>query len=199
MERRSDPSFEAITAAVRDLTDESRLSIVGLLAQREHSVKELSELIGLKEPTVSHHLTKLSAHALVSMRRDGTTHLYRLNRPVLQAVRRELFSTRHVAALVDGVNRDAYARKVFRDYVEDGRIVRIPTTRKKRDVLVRWLAEELRQDVRYTEKEVNAIIRKRHPDVAYLRREMIGLRLLERERGGGAYWKPAASSPTRRT
>ena len=68
--------FDALLAAFRDLTDESRMRIVGLLAQREHSVKELSDLIGLKEPTVSHHLAKLSQHELVSMRKDGTTHRY---------------------------------------------------------------------------------------------------------------------------
>ena len=73
------------------------------------------------------------------------------------------------------------------------RIRQIPTTRKKRDVLVRWLAEDFDEGIDYTEKEVNAIIKKRHPDTAYLRREMIGLKLLNRERGGGTYWKPPVS------
>lgn len=186
----SDERFDELLAAFRDLTDESRIKIVGLLAQRAHSVKELSALIGLTEPTVSHHLARLSTHDLVSMRAHGTTHLYSFNRTVLQKFRRDLFSTAHVDSLVDGVNKDAYERKVFRTYVDGQRITQIPTVRKKRDVLLRWLAEDFDEGIQYTEKHVNAIIKKRHADTAYLRREMIGLKLLMRERDGGTYWKP---------
>ena len=181
--------FDELLAAFRDLTDESRLKIVGLLTQREHSVKELSALIGLTEPTVSHHLARLSTHGLVSMRPDGTTHLYSFNRTVLQRFRKDLFSTEHVNSLVDGVNKDAYERKVFRTYVDGQRITQVPTVRRKRDILLRWLAEDFDEGIQYTEKQVNAIIKKRHADTAYLRREMIGLKLLDRERDGGTYWK----------
>ena len=190
-------NFAKLLAAFKDLTDESRMKIVGLLAQRERNVKELSELIGLTEPTVSHHLARLAKHELVSMRADGTTHLYSFNRKVLQRFRKDLFSTlpsaEHVTSLVAGVNKDAFERKVFRTYVDGQRIGQIPTARKKRDVLLRWLAEAFDEGTEYTEKQVNALIKKHHSDTAYLRREMIGLRLLDRERDGGVYWRPAGA------
>ena len=45
-------------------------------------------------------------------------------------------------------------------------------------------------EVRYPEREVNAIIKRYHADCAMLQREMIGYKLLQRERG--VYWRPAA-------
>ena len=197
-------NFARLLAAFKDLTDESRMKIVGLLADRERNVKELSELIGLTEPTVSHHLARLSKHGLVSMRAAGTTHLYSFNRNVLQRFRRDLFSTllsaEHVTSLVAGVHKDAFERKVFRTYVDGERITQVPTVRKKRDVLLRWLAKDFDEGTEYTEKQVNAVIRKHHPDTAFLRREMIGLRLLDRERDGGVYWRPTETGrPSRRS
>ncbi len=50
------------------LADESRLKIIGILASQECSVEELAVLLELKEPTISHHLTKLKQLELVRMR-----------------------------------------------------------------------------------------------------------------------------------
>ena len=53
------------------LADENRLKLLGIVAQRECSVEELAEALGLKAPTVSHHLTKLKELRLVEMRVEG--------------------------------------------------------------------------------------------------------------------------------
>ncbi|NEP18512.1 MAG: winged helix-turn-helix transcriptional regulator, partial [Leptolyngbya sp. SIO4C1] len=47
------PQFETLLAFFKALANESRLKLVGLLAQREHSVEEMAALLQLKEPTVS--------------------------------------------------------------------------------------------------------------------------------------------------
>ncbi len=44
------------------LSNESRLKLLGVLAQRECSVEELAALLHLKASTISHHLTKLKEH-----------------------------------------------------------------------------------------------------------------------------------------
>jgi hypothetical protein len=176
------------------LANETRLRLLGLLAHRERSVGELAEILNVKEPTISHHLAKLSEAGLVRMRREGTVHFYRLNGDALQGLGRELFSPEQVVSLAGQADSDADAweRKVLRTYLEDERLTKIPETRKKRDVILRWLVTQFQEGRRYTEREVNEIIQQRHPDFATLRRELIGARLMERE--NAVYWRvPAAA------
>jgi hypothetical protein len=56
-------------------------------------------------------------------------------------------------------------------------------------VILEWLIDEFEKGVQYSEKEVNQIIARHHPDHTTLRREFIMNRLMEREGGGGAYWR----------
>ena len=63
----------------------------------------------------------------------------------------------------------------------------IPASRKKRDVILDWLADRFEHGVRYPEPELNTIIKRHHPDSATLRRELIGGRWMARE--AGVYWR----------
>jgi DNA-binding transcriptional ArsR family regulator len=53
------------------LAHESRLRLLGFLAQRARTVQELASLLGLTEPTTSHHLGLLREAGLVSLRVEG--------------------------------------------------------------------------------------------------------------------------------
>jgi hypothetical protein len=179
--------FEMLVGVLKVLADESRMKILGLLAQHEYNVKELSEMLGLKEPTVSHHLAKLYDHELVSMRRDGTAHFYWLNRKVLQRFRKDFFSAGQVENVVEVVNEDVFERGVFRTCLQGGKIVHIPSTWKKKLVILRWLGKFFEEGIEYSHKDVNAIIKPHHSDTATLRRELIGIEILARDRD--IYWK----------
>ena len=61
-----DPDLSELLSFFKAMANESRLRIVGLLAQRERTVQELSEVLELKEPTVSHHLAVLKDLGLAS-------------------------------------------------------------------------------------------------------------------------------------
>ena len=100
---------------IKVLANESRLKLVGLLAQREHSVEELAAMLQLKEPTVSHHLTKLKELNLVKMRPDGNTHFYQLNQDALQELSKAVFSPSQMATFAIEVNDDAWEEKVLGD------------------------------------------------------------------------------------
>jgi hypothetical protein len=171
------------------LANETRLKLLGLLAHRERSVGEVAEILALKEPTISHHLAKLSELGLVEMRPEGTVHFYRLNGEALQRLSRELFTPEQVVSLAGqtDVEADAWERRVLRTYLEEGRLNKIPDTRKKRDVVLRWLVTQFEEGRRYTEREVNQVIQQYHPDSATLRRELVGARLMQRE--SGIYWR----------
>ena len=170
------------------LANETRLKLLGLLAQRERSVGELAEIVELKEPTVSHHLARLLEAGLVEMRPEGTVHLYRLSGEKLQQLSRDLFTPEKMVSLAGhSVDADAWERKVLGNFLEGERLTKIPDTRKKRDVVLRWLATRFEHGRRYAEPEVNEIIKRHHPDSATLRRELVGARLMQRE--NSVYWR----------
>jgi hypothetical protein len=172
-----------ILGLLKALADENRLRILGLVAQREYSVRELAEALNVKEPTVSHHLNRLSEAGLVVMRPDGTTHYYRLNEPVLHAFKRGLLSRDQVNRIAADVDEDLFERKVRASFMDGDRILEIPASRKKRQVILRWLVERFEPERAYPQPEVNRIIKAHHPDTATLRRELIASKLMMRERG----------------
>lgn len=181
-------SLENVLAFFKVLSDESRLKIVGVLASQERSVDELAELLDLRAPTVSHHLSRLKDAGLVSMRSEGTSHLYSLNSKELRALSKQVLAMETIVTIADEVASDSYDRKILTDFFDGERLKEIPASRKKREVVLRWLAHKFQPGNRYKEKDVNVIIGRHHPDFATLRRELIGAKLLARE--AGVYWRP---------
>jgi predicted transcriptional regulator len=179
--------FETLLQFFKAVADETRLKLLGILATREHSVEELAALLQLKAPTVSHHLAKLKELNLVGMRSEGNIHIYWLNAEALRDSSKGLLSSEKMASLVDDVEGDAYDRKVLKDFFEGTHLKEIPASRKKRSVILKWLANQFDPEMRYTEVQVNEILQRYHPDSATLRREMIGEHLLQREKG--FYWR----------
>jgi len=162
------------------LADESRLKIVGLLAQHERSVDELADALDLKAPTVSHHLKRLRDAGLVSMRPDGTTHWYTLDTASLQAASKRILTREQVASIADDVDASAEERKVLRTFFEGKTLVSLPRGRK-REIVLRFLADRFEPGRNYAQEEVNEILAEHHDDVAALRRWLVDHGLLERD------------------
>lgn len=180
-----DISAELTLQFFKALADESRLRIVALLTDRERSVQEIAQRMKLREPTISHHLSILKELDLVTSRADGTTRWYRLNDDVLRKFKSAVFKPDNLARLAaPRPPMDAEA-KVLSHYLDGERLTKIPDTRRKRWVILKWLAAKFEPGVEYSEAEVNTIIKRHHEDCAFLRREMIGDRMLAR--AGGVY------------
>jgi DNA-binding transcriptional ArsR family regulator len=64
---------------MRLLSDPTRLRVLGLLQPGEMNVTALCNVLGLAQPTVSHHLGLLRTARLVRTRRDGKQVFYSLN------------------------------------------------------------------------------------------------------------------------
>jgi DNA-binding transcriptional ArsR family regulator len=169
------------------LADESRLKLVGLLANQALSVGELAEQLNLKEPTVSHHLARLQQLGLVRMRAEGTTHRYQLEKDALHRLSKDLFTVEQVASIADNVEGERWERKVLKTYFDGERLTQIPTMRKKRNVILNWLVGRFEPGTRYPEARLNEVLKRHHPDTATLRREMIMTGLMERK--DGIYWR----------
>jgi len=182
------PALPTLLAFFKALAHESRLKIVGLLASRELSGQELAALLALKEPTVSHHLAMLRELGLVRQRLDGNTHWWSLDLEALVALNRRMATRDDVAALAGGIEPDAWDRRVLENFFgADERLKEIPASRKKRWVVLRFLADKFEADRRYPEAELNEILKRHHWDSATLRREMVGYRMMARDHG--IYWR----------
>jgi len=171
------------------MADANRLRILGLLAQEELTVEQLSEMLKLRPSTVSHHLSKLSEVGLVSAKASSYYNIYRLENVALEAMAKRLLSKETLPIMASDINMDAYDQKVLTDYsLPNGQLKTIPAQRKKLDVVLRHVGKAFKPDITYNEKEVNQILEKFHQDTATLRRELIGMGLLERSTGGREYW-----------
>lgn len=183
----SEVEFQLLLAFFRVLGNQSRLKIVGVLAQGETSVSDLATLVELREPTVSHHLQQLAQVGLVSKRVEGNTHLYRLERRRLEELAKKVYSKDGMRAIASPVDATTYERKVLHAFTQGEKLLQIPATRKKRRVILDWLLRDFEPDRRYTEKEVNERLLAHHWDSATLRREFIMNKLMAREQG--IYWR----------
>lgn len=183
-----------LLTALKALSDASRLRIVGLLAGgRRLSVEELADALELAPGTVVHHLKRLREAGLVTAhpRPPYVEHELRLER--LAAIGGELDrlgrDTKESGATLpgpDGGALPAYEAKVLRAFLIDGRVASIPAQRKKRLVILAFLARtDFRQGEELVEKEVNMRLALRHPDVAALRRYLVENGYMERP--GGVY------------
>ena len=170
------------------LAHESRLRLLGFLAQRARTVQELAGLLGLTEPTTSHHLGLLREAGLVSLRVEGNLHWYDFEPSELAPLAKSVLSRRNVANWASATNEPIVPDRVIQNYLEpDGRLRLIPAARKKRYPVLAWLASHFDFGRRYREAEVNQILQTRYWDSATLRRELVGYRMLTRDKG--IYWR----------
>ena len=174
------------------LAEPNRLKIVGFLAQRPYTVGELAEALGLGVSTTSNHLSYLAHTGLVSARSQGHYAVYSLDVAALQGMARRLLQTENLRRLSQPVENGvpAYDRKVLSTFLDgEGRIIAFPAQEKKFQVLLRHVLGAFEPGVRYAEKQVNEILSRYNDDTATLRRGMIEYHLMQREGGGGVYWR----------
>ena len=176
------PSFPVVLEFFKALANESRLRLLGLLAARELNVHELADELKLTEPTASHHLAVLKRLGVLRRRVEGTTHWYALEPDALVQMSRAVLSREQVPSWAPAPESEPPA--ALRNFVAaDGRLTQIPASRKKRRVVLAWLAGRFEEERVYSEAEVNRVLKRHHEDCATLRRELVGYRMMVREAG----------------
>jgi len=193
-ESMTDEQFNRLLQFFQVFSNESRLKIIGYLANGDKSVGELAELLDLKDPTVSHHLAELKGLGLVNVRADGNIRIYQLNARALEALSKDIFAQPNLARLVD--NRQlTEEERVLRTWVKNGRIVEIPAQEKKKQVLIRWVASQIDPERRWTEREFSEWLKQFNEDYAFLRRYLVDNGYMARE--NGIYWRTPENEPAR--
>jgi predicted transcriptional regulator len=171
------------------LSDENRLKIIGLLAQRPYPVEELAATLGLSVSTASHHLSRLAQAGLVSARVDGHYYFYSLDLEALRRRSQDLLKDDTLPRLAGNLTSDAYEKKVLGSFLDaDGTIKAFPVQEKKLQVLLLYVLKAFEPGLHYTEKQVNEILAHYNEDTAFLRRSLVEYKLMDRQGGGGDYW-----------
>ncbi len=201
---------EELLDMLKAVADESRLTLLRLLAEREYTVGALAERVNLGEPTVSHHLARLRGAGLVTLRMAGSQRFYRVYDGGLAQFKRLVSEIEQMPptpvvsvsddSWIDRLGWGADELQVLRDHTHNGLLTRLPTRHKRLLVILRWLATLFEPEIMYTEPQVNALLKAVYAeDYVGLRRDLVDMGYLHRERGGGKYWlAPAESKPPSR-
>ena len=103
--------------------------------------------------------------------------IYSLNRDIFNKPLYELIKKDEV--VVD--TEEKYKKEVISHFFKYGRLIQIPTQRKKREIVLHEILMQFEIDHKYNEKEVNEIILRYHDDFCTIRREMIAFGMMTRD------------------
>jgi len=179
----SEEELQRLVGALKVLADESRLRILGILAAGERTGGELAELVDLRASTISHHLTRLVELGVVTVRSEGSSKVYGLDADTLSSLRGDLLVPDRMVEMVPEAQPGSYEAKVLDAFVAGPELTKIPSSRKKRIVVLDWLVQRFPLGETVSEAEVNERIQLAHWDSATLRRELVGGGWMSREAG----------------
>ena len=159
------------------LADDDRLKVVAALVLGAATATDVRDATGLDARAVGRALARLEDAGLVVS--DGSAWQVELE-PLREAAR--------VQAPVESYDgADAETAKVLRSFLRDGRLVRMPAQRSKRRVLLDHMVQVFEPGERYSENDVNAMLRAFSDDYVTIRRYLVDEDLLSRE--NGVYWR----------
>lgn len=177
---------------LRAVLDPVRLSVLGAAAQGSVSIDEISRRMGVTRKDVAKAIGDLRGIDLLD--RDGV-----LNRDALAHIGRSLPTRNDKHGVpVTGPWTEEEAVMLGR-FFSGGRLVEIPSSTRKRRLVLEKIAQDFEPGERYVERDVNFKIQLIHSDYAAVRRYMVEEGFMDRADGsywrtGGRYEAPAAST-----
>jgi len=169
-------------ALLKLLADETRLEILNILSREDSYVEKIACELSLTPATICYHLKKMEAAGVVSCARSQFYIIYSLNREIFDRPLYELIKKDGDPVSAE----EKYKREVVSRFFKYGRLIQLPTQRKKREIVLGEIAKQFEAGRTYDEKEVNEIIHRFHEDHCTIRREMIACGLMAREME--TYW-----------
>lgn len=171
---------------VKALSEADRLRIIGLLVKQGAGRSEIAAALGLPLSDTVRHLDHLVRGGVLRV----TAGRYELDQEGLEKLARAQFE-RTRPAYVPSPNLEKRTRQVLATYLNpDGSLRQIPQNGVKLRVLLSYLVGVFPVGVNYSEQEVNLILAHFHPDTSTLRRNLVDMGMLCRERDGSRYWRP---------
>jgi hypothetical protein len=170
------------------LAEPDRLQAFAAVVLGASTADEVAERAGLDAKRAVQALERLAAGGLVVQVPSGG--LQAAGDRFKEAARTAGTARRvaaSAAAADDFGDRSPEDAAVLRNFVSGGRLTRIPAQRRKRRVVLDWLASRFEPGNVYPEREVNFLLGMAYEDVATLRRYLVDEELLERR--DQFYWR----------
>lgn len=168
-----------LVALFKSLAHEGRIRVAAAIIARPSSVEEVASELGISRREAAEDVGALAHVGLAVPQEVNGTTVYTFSRRPLVEILKGLGEKTRTPDLADDV--DAFDRRVLTTFVVDGKLTSIPAQQKKRDAVLRFLAERFEPERMYDEHEVNAILREYHLDVASLRRYLVDGGFLRRQ------------------
>ncbi|MBS4198738.1 metalloregulator ArsR/SmtB family transcription factor [Bacillus sp. FJAT-49732] len=165
------------------LGDLTRIKIIALLQQGPLHGQAIAEKLGLKPPTITHHIAKLREVGLIRERRDKNTIYFSLNTKILEMNANAILSvgTGGVSNMEMSVTEEERIKIIQNFFTKEGKLKNYPAQRKKKLVVLTHMVKGLEFGRVYPEKEINEYLKQFHEDYATLRRELIMCQYMYRE------------------
>jgi hypothetical protein len=162
------------------VVEPDRLLVVAAMTLGARSLAEIEERTGLDVRRTGRALARLENAGIVTS--DGRE--YSVDTDALRDAARAALPVRPVD---DHGAIDPGDAAVLRVFIRDGRLTQIPAARGKRLVVLDHIVRVFEPGVRYSEREVNVLLRAFHQDTAALRRYLVDEAMLTRD--AGVYWR----------
>lgn len=169
---------------LKTLGNQTRLDILNLLSKEDSYVEKLACELSLTPATICYHLKKMECVGIVNCSRSQFYIIYSLNKEIFELPLIEFVKTNDNAA--GNKIEEKYEKQVLSSFFRFGRLLYIPSQRKKREIVLKEILKSFDNNRKYQETEVNEQIHKFHEDHCTIRREMVAFGMLKRDRD--IYW-----------
>jgi hypothetical protein len=170
-------------AVLHLLADETRLRVLGAAVLGAVDEEAILTASGLPRATARRALDRLVSGGLLVNDEDGR---WQVSVGRLKEAARRASGLRPELTPED-VGATAEQAAVLRGFLVDGKLTSIPVARRKRMVMLDWLAQRFEPGKVYPESQVNRVLQRYHDDFAALRRYLVDEEFLERREG--FYWR----------
>lgn len=178
---------EQSLAIMKALADESRLAIVNSLLEHSQYVEEIANRHALAPSTVSFHLKKLEKAGLVQSRKEQYYVVVNANEPMFDTTLRQIVTAAPVKKDLQDKRIDEYRVKVLDTFFRHGRLEKLPAQHKKKLIILEQFAMKFEPGHRYSELEVNGLIKPLFDDYCTIRRLLVDEGMVARD--GSTYWR----------
>jgi hypothetical protein len=184
----------SLMMSLQALLDLEMLGVIAALVNGERSLPELSNQFKTTPSLSRGPIGRLIFLEIIEVRHTDGMVFCRLNKErfhtlngMVQRLSKELFAGDRPATPVDAAQLAEQDRKILQSCFRGDQLYEIPSSPRRLELVLHWLVEQFEMERRYPEKEVNAILKRYHPDFATLRRHLIDHALMERE--NNVYWR----------
>lgn len=168
------------------LADRSRLLLVQALIEKPQYLEELAKRLNLANSTVSFHLKKLEIVGLIGKRKNQYYTIFYPENKNFKLTLEEMMEFDFDQKIVQDERIIKYKEKILKSFFKDGKIIQIPAQKQKRWIVFEQILELFEFGRKYTEPEVNEIIKPFNEDYCLIRRTFVEENVMNRS--DRVYW-----------